>query len=229
MNTIKAIVFDLYGTLYDVHSVAARCDELFPGRGQEISGLWRQKQLEYTWLRSLMGAYAPFEEITEHALRYARNRLQLALDDDALVELSGEYARIAPYPEVPAALAELQGMGLPLAILSNGSARSIRSVVTHSGLESRFAHLLSVEDVEDAEVFKPHPAVYTVAERKLNLPRSAILFVSSNAWDASGARHFGFPVCWIDRSGNVFEELGETPDHVVSALDQLVGWLQSRV
>lgn len=227
MNPIKAVVFDLYGTLYDVHSVAARCDALFPGRGQEISNVWRQKQLEYTWLRSLMGAYAPFEDITEHALRFTFNRLQLTLSDDELAALSDEYARIMPHREVPGALAELQGMGLPLAILSNGSPRSIRNVVAHSGLESRFTHLLSVEDAEDIKVFKPHPAVYTVAERRLNLPRAEILFVSSNAWDASGARHFGFPVCWINRAGNTFEELGQKPDYVVSGLDELVDLLRS--
>ncbi|PMS31645.1 2-haloacid dehalogenase [Trinickia symbiotica] len=226
MNPIKAVVFDLYGTLYDVHSVVARCDALFPGRGQEISNVWRQKQLEYTWLRSLMGAYAPFEDITEHALRYTCNRLQLMLSDAELVELSDEYSRIEPFREVPGALAELQAMGLPLAILSNGSARSIRGVVSHSGLESRFAHLLSVEDADGVKVFKPHPAVYTVAEQKLNLPRTEILFVSSNAWDASGARHFGFPVCWVNRAGNTFEELGQKPDHIVSGLDELADWLR---
>lgn len=222
-KAIKGIVFDLYGTLYDVHSVATRCNEIFPGRGQEISTLWRQKQLEYTWLRSVMGQYVSFDDVTEHALRYACNHLRLSLTDDALASLSDEYLKIAPYPEVPAALAELQRMGLPLAILSNGSVRSIGSVVTHSGMESRFAHLLSVEAVK---VFKPHPSVYALAESNLNLPRAEVLFVSSNAWDASGARYFGFPVCWVNRAGNTFEELGQKPDCVISGLDQLATWLK---
>ncbi|QCP52156.1 haloacid dehalogenase type II [Trinickia violacea] len=218
MKHIEGIVFDLYGTLYDVHSVAGRCSEYFPGRGLEISLIWRQKQLEYTWLRSLMGHYLSFEEATEHALLYTCKHLKLPLNDEARRTLCDAYLKIQPFPEVHAALAELQSMGLPLAILSNGSVNSIRNVVGHSGLTSRFAHLISVETVE---VFKPHPNVYHLAEKAFDLHRSQILFVSSNAWDASGARHFGFPVCWINRTGNTFDELGQTPDHVINSLDQL--------
>ena len=218
MKHIEGIVFDLYGTLYDVHSVAGRCSEYFPGRGLEISLIWRQKQLEYTWLRSLMGHYLSFEEATEHALLYTCKHLKLPLNDEARRTLCDAYLKIQPFPEVPAALAELQSMGLPLAILSNGSVNSIRNVVGHSGLTSRFAHLISVESVE---VFKPHPNVYHLAEKAFDLHRSQILFVSSNAWDASGARHFGFSVCWINRTGNTFDELGQTPDHVINSLEQL--------
>ena len=218
MKHIEGIVFDLYGTLYDVHSVAGRCSEYFPGRGLEISMIWRQKQLEYTWLRSLMGHYLSFEEATEHALLYTCRHLNMPLNDEARRTLCDAYLKILPFPEVPAALAELQSMGLPLAILSNGSVNSIRNVVDHSGLTSRFAHLISVESVE---VFKPHPNVYHLAEKAFDLHRSQILFVSSNAWDASGARHFGFPVCWINRAGNTFDELGQTPDHVINSLEQL--------
>lgn len=223
MTSIKGIVFDLYGTLYDVHSVASHCSEYFPGRGLEISMIWRQKQLEYTWLRSLMGQYLSFEEATDDALRYTCNHLKLTLKDDVRSALCNEYLKIQPYPEVPAALAELQAMGLPLAILSNGSVRSIHSVVSHSGLEGRFAHLISVEHVK---VFKPHPDVYLLAENALKLPRAEILFVSSNAWDASGARHFGYPVCWVNRTGGTFEELGQQPDHIVAQLNELPLWLR---
>ena len=223
MKSIKGIVFDLYGTLYDVHSVAGRCSEYFPGRGLEISMVWRQKQLEYTWLRSLMGHYLSFEEATEHALLYTCKHLKLPLNDEAQRTLSDAYLKIQPFPEVPAALAELQSMNLPLAILSNGSENSIRNVVGHSGLTSRFTHLISVEAVE---VFKPHPNVYHLAEKAFDQDRSQILFVSSNAWDASGARHFGFPVCWVNRTGNTFEELGQTPDHIIDHLDQLPVFLK---
>jgi 2-haloacid dehalogenase len=156
MKAIKGIIFDLYGTLYDVHSVARHCSEHFPGRGLEISMIWRQKQLEYTWLRSLMGHYLPFEEATDDALRYTCSHLKLMLTNDVRTTLCNEYLKIQPYPEVPAALAELQAMDLPLAILSNGSVRSIHSVVSHSGLEGHFAHLISVEHVK---VFKPHPDI----------------------------------------------------------------------
>jgi 2-haloacid dehalogenase len=180
--------------------------------------IWRQKQLEYTWLRSLMGYYLSFEEATDDALRYTCSHLKLMLPDDVRTTLCNEYLKIQPHPEVPAALAELHAMDLPMAILSNGSVRSIHSVVSHSGLEGRFAYLISVEHVK---VFKPHPDVYALAENTLGLHRSEILFVSSNAWDVSGARHFGYPVCWANRTGGTFEELGQQPDHMVKGLDEL--------
>jgi len=225
MKNIRGIVFDLYGTLYDVHSVAAACDAYHPGRGREISTVWRQKQLEYTWLRSLMGDYADFEQATRDALVFTSGQLRLPLDQAARSALCAEYLRIAPYPEVPAALARLQAMALPLAILSNGSAHSIRSVVTASGLGPHFQHLISADE---ARIFKPHDKVYLLAEQQMQCDRSELLFVSSNAWDASGARHFGYPVCWVNRAGNTFDELGQVPDHVVQGLDQLADWMAAR-
>ncbi|MEO6919702.1 MAG: haloacid dehalogenase type II [Collimonas sp.] len=222
MKKIHAIVFDLYGTLYDVHSVAGLCNTYHPGRGLEISTVWRQKQLEYTWLRSLMGQYVDFEQATRDALVFTSAHLKLPLDDAARTALCDAYLEIKPYPEVPDALGRLQALQLPLAILSNGSANSIRRVVTASGLEHRFQHLISADS---AQIFKPHHSVYKLAEDQLQLERSVILFVSSNAWDASGARHFGYPVCWINRAGNTFDELGQSPDHVVAGLDQLADWL----
>lgn len=218
MKQIKGIVFDLYGTLYDVHSVASACSRHFPGRGLEISMLWRQKQLEYTWLRSLMGQYITFEQATEDALRFVAKHLKLEMGDEVHAALSNEYLNIKPYPEVPATLVTLQSLGVPLAILSNGSVNSIRSVVGNSGLTDRFDHLISVADVQ---IFKPHRSVYELAENKLGLHRSEILFVSSNSWDASGARHFGYQVCWVNRSANTFDELGQQPDRVVGDLAEL--------
>jgi 2-haloacid dehalogenase len=224
MKQIKGVVFDLYGTLYDVHSVAGLCSQHFPGRGLEISILWRQKQLEYTWLRSLMGHYVPFEEATEHALIFVGKQLKLSLSGETCATLCNEYLNIKPYPEVPATLDTLRSLGVPLAILSNGSTKSIRSVVGNSGLERQFDHLISVEEVQ---IFKPHSSVYELAEKKLNLHRSEIMFVSSNAWDASGARHFGYPVSWVNRSGNTFDELGETPSHVIGSLSELPDLVRS--
>lgn len=218
MKGVKAIVFDLYGTLYDVHSVAGCCSEYFPGRGLEISMLWRQKQLEYTWLRSLMGSYFSFEEATERALLYTCKFLKLPLNHEERQVLCEAYLKIQPFPEVRDALSELQSMDMTLAILSNGSVNSIESVVSNSGLTSRFTHLISVDS---AKVFKPHPNVYRLAEKAFDRHRSQILFVSSNAWDASGARHYGFPVCWVNRSGSTFEELGQSPNYVINSLDQL--------
>lgn len=224
MKNVRGIVFDLYGTLFDVHSVAAPCDSYHPGRGREMSALWRQKQLEYTWLRSLMGAYVDFEQVTHDALVFASHHLKLPLDQAARSALCREYLKIRPFPEVPAALARLQGMALPLAILSNGSVNSIRSVVAASQLEHRFAHLISADN---AQIFKPHDSVYRLAEQQMQRHRSELLFVSSNAWDTSGARHFGYPVCWVNRVGNTFDELGQSPDHVVQGLEQLADWIAS--
>lgn len=225
MKAIQGVLFDLYGTLYDVHSVAGRCSEFFPGRGMEISTLWRQKQLEYTWLRSLMGQYLSFEQATEDALVYTCKRLGLSLDVGRQAILCDAYLQLSPYPETPGALAALQSMDLPLAILSNGSVNSIHSVVTHSGLRDRFAHLISVENVE---VFKPHRSVYELGEQTFGVPRDQILFVSSNAWDASGASHFGYSVAWVNRTGNTFEELGARPDIEVTGLDALPQWVRER-
>jgi 2-haloacid dehalogenase len=225
MTAIKAIAFDMYGTLYDVNSVAARCNALFPGRGEEMSRIWRQKSLEYTWLRSLMEDYRPFEAVTEDALVFTCAQLGLSLDAAARSALCEAYLHLEPHPEVPAALAELEATGTTLTILSNGSAHSIGSVVRNSGLEKHFAALLSADSVK---VYKPHHAVYEIAEQQLGLERTEILFVSSNPWDASGASHFGFPVCWVNRGGKTFDELGQAPDHVVTGIDALPAYLEAR-
>ena len=209
MNKIQALVFDLYGTLCDVHTVAAACDARFSGRGREISAVWRQKQLEYTWMRSLMGCYENFEKATDDALTFACRQLGLDLSPQVHADLCKAYLRLRAFPEVPAALDELRASGLKLAILSNGSARSIDSVVTHAGIAAKFDELVSVDEVG---VFKPDPRVYELAERRLGVPRSSILFVSSNSWDATGASYYGYATCWVNRGNGCFDELGRTPD-----------------
>jgi 2-haloacid dehalogenase len=218
MKPVKAIVFDLYGTLYDVHSVAGACGEKFPGRGLEVSILWRQKQLEYTWLRTLMGDYVPFEKATEDALGFVASHLKLPLSPAAHAELCNAYLRLQPYPGVEATLTGLRDRGLPLAILSNGSSFSIGSVVRNSGLNHLFDELISVEETR---TFKPHNAVYRLAEDALGFSREEILFVSSNSWDACGARHFGYQVCWVNRNGNTLDVLGQAPDFTVADLGEL--------
>jgi 2-haloacid dehalogenase len=218
MNNIKALVFDLYGTLCDVHSVAAACDARFPDRGREISVMWRQKQLEYTWMRSLMGCYENFEKATHDALAFACRQLGLELPSVVHAELCNAYLRLGAFPEVPAALDELRSQGLKLAILSNGSVRSIDSVVTHAGIAPKFDELISVDEVE---VFKPHRSVYELAERRLGLGRSSILFVSSNSWDATGASYYGYATCWVNRANGHFDELGRTPDLQVPDLSAI--------
>ncbi|AMH43687.1 MULTISPECIES: haloacid dehalogenase type II [Burkholderiaceae] len=218
MNHIKAIAFDLYGTLFDVHSVIDQCEKRFPGRGREVSTVWRQKQLEYTWLRSLMNRYVTFEQATGDALRYTCKHLRLDLDEPACSTLCDAYLRLQSFPEVPAALRELRARGLKLAVLSNGSPHSIGAVVGNGGLRDEFDHLISVDPVR---IFKPHDQAYALAERVFGLARGSILFVSSNAWDATGARYFGFPTCWINRGGGTFDEMGQAPDWELRGLDEV--------
>lgn len=221
MHAIKAVVFDLYGTLYDVYSVRTSCERIFPGQGEMVSKMWRQKQLEYTWMRTLMGQYQDFESATLDALRYTCGSLGLALDADGEAHLCSEYLSLTPFADVPQALQQLRAAGLKTAILSNGSRHSIRQVVGNSGLTNSFDHLISVDEVR---LFKPHQKVYELAMDTLHLGESEILFVSCNSWDATGAKYFGYPVCWINRSNGVFDQLGIVPDIVVSD----VGVLASR-
>jgi 2-haloacid dehalogenase len=222
MKHFHGIVFDLYGTLYDVHSVARACEQAFPGKGAAISQLWRQKQLEYTWLRSLMDRYVNFETATADALGFTCAALGLALDEDTANALSDQYLRLDPHPEMPDALHRLKEAGIPLAIISNGSHKSIAQVVNNSGMGWAFDELISVEDVQ---VFKPHPKVYELAERRMGHGREHILFVSSNGWDASAASLFGFPVCWVNRNLGPFDVLGATPTVVTEDLSAMADWV----
>jgi 2-haloacid dehalogenase len=213
---IQAVVFDAYGTLFDVHSVANRCDQLFPGHGADLSKLWRSKQLEYTWLRSLMERYQDFESITGAALIYSCRAMGLSLADHARQALLEEYRRLATYPEVPAALQSLGGR--KLAILSNGSPGMLQAVVSHAGLASAFHAVLSVDPLR---IFKPHPRVYQLAVDQLDVTKESIAFISSNFWDVTGATSFGFRTFWINRSGAQPDELGYQPAGVLERLDQL--------
>lgn len=211
----SALVFDAYGTLFDVHSVLARCESRWPGKGAALSQLWRARQLEYTWQRSLMRRYAPFSQVTREALAYSCEFLKLNLDkadEDALMD---EYLRLQPYPEVRGALEKLRGR--KLAILTNGSPDMIEPLVAHSGF--RFDAVLSVDALK---VFKPAPEVYQLAVDGLGVARAEIGFVSSNGWDASGAKAFGFHVTWINRAGAPADRLGFAPDQVVKGLDEVL-------
>jgi 2-haloacid dehalogenase len=210
----QALVFDAYGTLFDVHSVIARCEALWPGKGAQVSQLWRAKQLEWTWQRSLMRRYAPFSQVTRDALQYACELLQLPLRSEALETLLTEYLRLATYPGVAEALRKLAGR--KLAILTNGSPDMIEPLVRHSGLA--FDAVLSVDELK---VYKPAPEAYELAARRLGAAKEAIGFVSSNGWDALGAKSFGFRAWWINRSGAPADRLGFAPDGVLGSLGEL--------
>ena len=217
MTKIKAFVFDAYGTLFDVHSVITLCDSLFPGCGTPLSQLWRAKQLEYTWLRSLMGRYVDFTEITLEALEYACKVLHLNLDAQKSAQLMGAYNTLTLYPDARDALAALAEY--KLAILSNGSPRMLDPLVKHAGLTASLTAVISADAVK---IFKPDPRVYQLAPDKLGVDKSEIGFVSSNYWDAAGAKSFGFRVFWINRAGAQADALGMQPDHVLSKLTELV-------
>lgn len=210
--TVEALVFDAYGTLYDVHSVMRRCESCFPGKGGALSQLWRTKQLEYTWQRSLMQRYAPFSTVTREALRYSCAALGLPLGDHER-ELMDEYLHLAPFPEVRGALERLP---LKRAILSNGSPDMLEPLVRNSGL--RFDAVLSVNELR---VYKPAPQVYELAVQRLGVAKEAIGFVSSNCWDAAGAKSYGFTVFWINRANAPVDALGFAPDRQVAHLGEL--------
>jgi 2-haloacid dehalogenase len=217
-SEISALVFDAYGTLFDVHSVARLAESLFPGKGQALSAAWRTKQLEYTWLRSLMGRYEDFNRVTASSLGWAIESLGIPPDERAMRALAEEYRRLAPFPEVPAAL-EALSRRCALAILSNGHPDMLNAVVENAGLRERFRG--GVLSVHPAGTFKPSPKVYALAEEALGVPRPMMGFVSSNGWDAAGAKAFGFRVFWINRSGAPVERLGARPDAVVSNLAEI--------
>ena len=212
----RAFVFDAYGTLFDVHSVMEAARAVTPDP-QALSQLWRQKQLEYTWLRSLMGRYQDFWLVTGQALRFALRRLGITAAESQIEALMSAYLTLSPFPEVPNALRALRGR--PLAILSKGSPRMLESAVRSSGLGAAFDHVLSVDAVG---VYKPSPLVYDLAVRAFGLPASEILFVSSNAWDVAGAGAYGFMTCWCNRTNMPADELDVTPDYEVDRLDAIL-------
>ena len=212
---IRGYVFDAYGTLFDVHSVV-EAGRVLTADPLALSVLWRQKQLEYTWLRSLMGRYEDFWVVTEAALRYSVKRLGLTASDADLARLMNAYHTLACFPEVPEALARLAGR--PRAILSNGAPRMLAAAVASSRLDHLLEHVISVDRVK---IYKPAPAVYALGPSTLGVPAEELLFVSSNAWDVAGAKAFGYRVAWCNRVGAPEEELGVRADYVVSNLTEL--------
>ena len=211
-------MFDAYGTLFDVHSIVLRGDHGITGDLQALSALWRRKQLESTWLLELMERYEDFWKVTGDALRASVRELRIEAAEVQLQQLMDAYLSPSPFPEVGPALESLDGS--PIAILSNGTAKMVESAVAHAGLAACFAHIISVDRVK---TYKPSPRVYQLGPETLHLPANEILFVSSNAWDAAGAKAFGYSVCWCNRSGQAMDHLGFAPDIVVSSLDQIPG------
>ncbi|NMM44190.1 haloacid dehalogenase type II [Rhodospirillaceae bacterium KN72] len=210
LTGVRACVFDAYGTLFDVHSAANALKADIGPEADRLSMLWRDKQVGYSWLLSLMGdAYKPFWEVTQDALDYAMEATGLADRKDLRQRLLDLYFTLAAYPEVPGMLAGLKAKGLSTAILSNGSPDMLNGAVSSANVGGVLDAVLSVEDVG---IFKPAPSVYQLVMDRFGLTkRDEVLFMSSNGWDAAAASHFGFRVVWINRSGLPLERLPGTP------------------
>lgn len=245
--TIKAVVFDAYGTLYDIQSVAAVTEEAFPGYGEIVTQIWRIKQLEYTWLRSLMRRYQDFSDVTRDSLAYTLRCLGLKAESGVLDRIMDKYLHLDLYPDAMAALTAMRGR--KLAILSNGSTAMLNALVDNSGLGRVLDATISIDS---QKVFKPSPDAYGLIETGLGVPPSDVLFVSSNPWDACGAKAFGLNVAWIERvtpeamrlacvKNDVvapltmfkairtqMDELGLEPDYRIHALSELPELLASR-
>jgi len=192
--TIQAVVFDAYGTLYDIQSVAAITEEAFPGYGEIITQIWRIKQLEYTWMRSLMRRYEDFSVITKDSLAYTIRILGLKHDAATFERIMDKYLHLDLYPDASAMLGALKGR--KLAILSNGSSGMLNTLVRNSGLDRVLDATISIDS---QKIFKPAPDAYALIESTLGVPPAEVLFVSSNPWDACGAKSFGLNVAWIER------------------------------
>ena len=221
---IKGLAFDAYGTLYDVHSVIELGEQLFPGQGTALSNAWRLKQLQYTWLRSLMDRYADFWKVTEDGLVFAANSLNLKLESSKRKQLMDAYLSLKTFPDVPPGLRELSSAGYKLAILSNGSPQMLQEVTTNAGIAEFFAHVISVDEIK---IYKPSPRVYQLASKKLGTTPETTGFVSSNSWDVTGATSFGFTTFWINRGNQPADELGFPGHKMVSKLTDLLPLLKA--
>ncbi|UWU68383.1 haloacid dehalogenase type II [Bradyrhizobium sp. NC92] len=240
--SIKAVVFDAYGTLYDIQSVADVTEDAFPGYGEIITQVWRIKQLEYTWLRSLMQRYQDFDAVTRDSLAYTLRVLGLAYENETFERVIGKYLHLDLYPDAAETLAALRPR--KLAILSNGSPDMLDALVRNSGLDALLDATISVDA---KKIFKPSPQAYELVGEVLGTAPDEVLFVSSNPWDAAGAKSFGLKVAWIERVTpeamalacvenelvapltmfrairTQMDELGFAPDHRVRALSELPG------
>ncbi len=218
---VRGMAFDMYGTVVDVGAVAEACREVAPDP-VAFNTQWRAKQLEYTFLRSLMGKYQDFWKVSEQALEFSIQRFGLAVSPEQRRGLMEAWLRPTPYAEVAAALPRLAER-YPLAILSNGSPKMLRTGLERTGLRHHFRWVISADAVK---LYKPSPKVYQLAPKQMKLKKEEILFVSSNSFDVVGAKSFGFKVCWIKRAGAPLDPLGPKPDRVVKSFDELAAALR---
>ena len=221
----RAVLFDAYGTLFDVYSVALTAEQRFPGRGEALALLWRDKQIEYTRLVTMSAPdgsrYRPFWDLTRDALRHAAARLRLDLDGDAEQRLMNQYRHLSAFPENHDVLRELKARGVRCAILSNGDPEMLAVAVKSAGFEPFLDHVLSVHSVRR---YKTDPAAYALGPQAFGLPARQILFVSSNGWDAIGATWHGYTTLWINRQSLPLEQLDTEPTRIGSSLRDVLGF-----
>ncbi len=218
MKDIDACVFDAYGTLFDVAAAAANCGDALGDKAGPLSTLWRTKQLEYTWLRSLMDEYADFLQVTSDSLDYALETLGLDGDAELRQRLLNMFMELDAYGEVKDVLSRLKNGGMKCAILSNGTPKMLAAAVNNAGISDLLDGVISVDDIG---IYKPCISVYQMAVDTLGVPAERICFMSSNAWDASGAANFGFRVNWVNRFGQKSERLPGQPENELKTLSEL--------
>ena len=217
MNNTKAIVFDAYGTLFDVNSAAEKCKEKIGGQWETFANYWRTTQLEYTWLRSLMKKHKDFWQITEDSLD--KSMITFKIDKLMRNELLNLYKELSTFPEVKSVLEELKKKSIKLAILSNGTPSLLSNLVKNSNLENLFDDVFSIEEVK---IYKPDPKVYDIPINKYKVKKEEITFLSANTWDVSGGGNYGYNAIWVNRSNNVFDKLDYTPKYEVKNLKELL-------
>ena len=221
MKNIKAIIFDAYGTLFDVNSAAEKCKDKIGAKWEGFANFWRTTQLEYTWLRSLMGRYKDFWQITEDSLDKSMKTFNI--DASMKNELLNLYKVLSPYKEVSETLKKLKVKNFKLAILSNGTPSLLKELVESNNLDDLFDDLFSVEEVG---IYKPNSKVYDLPIKKYKIKNNEIAFLSANTWDVSGGGNYGFHSIWVNRNNNIFDNLDYKPTHQVKDLSELVGLIK---
>jgi 2-haloacid dehalogenase len=215
----KAVIFDAYGTLFDVYSVSALAEQLFPGKGEALAALWRDKQIDYTRLYTLSGKYDSFWNLTRAGLRYAAARLKLDLSANAETQLMNAYSHLSAFPENKAVLQTLKARGVPTGILSNCNREMLSVAVKSAGLDTLIDYVISVDA---AGKFKTAPEAYALGPQAMQLKAQEILFVSSNSWDAIGATWYGYITLWVNRTSAPLDDLGVVPTFIGTTLEDVL-------
>ncbi len=217
MKNIKAIIFDAYGTLFDVNSAAEKCRSKIGDKWESFANYWRKTQLEYTWLRSLMGRHKDFWQITEDSLDKSMQAFNI--NKAMKNELLDLYKILSPYPEVKETLEKLKEKKYKLAILSNGTPALLNELVKSNGLQNLFDNIFSIEEVK---IYKPSSKVYDMPVKKYSIKNEEVAFLSANTWDVSGGGNYGFTSIWVNRNKNIFDNLDYKPKNEISGLNQLI-------